>query len=223
MSRSANPNPTATSIPTEFPLNNIKITDVCDAYVVPRNLNALQTATISIFGVNTIGPVGYYQANGTQVSAGTSQTTISLGQFRGAFNKSCLGNMAGQNVSNTNGVSGSGVQAVTGFNGSYYKLRGKHFYELTINFYAQGNPQGTAISAGYNSQNFTVSYEGVTVYTGGQVGSHTFNALGGAGETIPGQLSISCSTNASNNVGVQANASASWTYNVTTNGISGPN
>jgi hypothetical protein len=222
MSRSANPNPAATNIPTEFPDNNIKLTDVCDEYSVSRNLNALQTRVVTIFGANFALPAKYYKKDGTEESAGASGTTISLGQFRGAYSKECTGNMADQNVSNTAGSGGHGVQAVVGFNTCSYILRGKHFYKLTINFYAQGNAQGTAASAGYNSQSFTVTYRGATAYTGSGVQTHVLNDLGGAGENIPGQLVISCSTNASNNLGDQASASTSWTYNVNYYGISGP-
>lgn len=221
-SQSTTPNPAATFIPTRLPTGSISVTDVCDAYQVARNLRALQTRTITFPIVGTINvPVGYYTPDGTQGSAGTSGS-ISLGQFRGVYTIACSGNMSDQSASATAGFAGHGVQAVVGFNNCSYTINGEHFYELKINFYAQGNAQGTAASAGYNSQNFSVSYRNISAYTGNQVQSHTFNDLGGAGANMGGQLSITCSTNASNNLGDQVSVSATWVYNVNYNGITGP-
>jgi hypothetical protein len=218
MPYSLNPNPAPNNRPIKFSSGQISIKDVCDTYSVSRNLNALQTRIVNIFGSNFTVPVNYYSADSTEGSAGSSQTTISLNQFRGKYSSKCTGSFAGQNGSEAASSAGHGVQSTVAFSGSYV-IQGERIKSITLNFSAGHNPQGSLNTISASSESITLTANGSQLHTGNASIQLDLNVT--IGTSIP--LSVKCYSYSKNTYGDEASIDVTWQYIVTPYGITGPN
>jgi hypothetical protein len=182
----------------------ISLKQVCDAYNVAYNMNAL------------IGNV-YFDSPTDSTTSTIIKTPVELGQFRGKY-VSSTGTLQSQEAFAQDGYAGHGIEARSGFNNASYTLTNGKVTNLTLNFYLNNRATGSAISGGNNSPNITILQNGISipaVLQDNTTGSKTviMNAT---------TFTISVSGNASNNWGDQASASGSWSYSVTKTGVSGP-
>jgi len=185
------------------------------AFASPLDLSTLCTAygkspqNLASFA----GSVYYTGGSTGDVSTGTTVSLpVSLGNFSGKYITS-IGTLAGQYTQN----SFAGIQGEMGFDNASYKLTDGKLLYLTLNLYINTRNQGAGSGAGYNSQVTQITVGGNLIYSSGNLGVQTFNISPPAS----GTLIIYVVTNISGSLG-QGSLFDTWTYSITSTGLSGP-
>jgi len=144
-----------------------------------------------------------------------STNSINLGNFRGKYITS-IGTLASVNHSDSAARDLHGVAGNIGFNGAKVKYRGDYISELSLNFYANAQHQGSAVSAGTNSEVIVITgiiKEETTKYAQGGLG--VYNVIF-AKETTG--IIIAFQANMSNNLGLQKSFGKTLNYTIKSDG-----
>ena len=199
---------TGSGVSTPFPSTSISLINVSQACGVGSSFSGYRMSGL-------IGKSVYSSPN--DPSTGTViGSSPQLSVFRGKYVGSG-GTLAGQEAFGQDGRLGHGVESRAGFNNASYTISNGKVISLSLNFYLNDRGTGSSSSSGTNSPNISIRQNGSStpVFQDSSTGSKTVTLSATT-------FTISLSGNASNNWGDQASASGSWTYNVTTTGLSGP-
>ena len=184
-----------------FAGSNLKLSDVTTAYGVTSLLNMR-------------GKTSYGSSSDPSTGIQVGSANVNLSSFFNRFITSS-GTFGSQEAFAQAGSGGHGVEARCGFNTVSYTVTNGLVTRLNLNFYLNDTKTGTAVSSGSNSPAIQIFQNGTLVFQDRSTGSKTVTMNAST-------FTINVSGNASNNLGDQASASGSWTYNVITTGVSGP-
>ena len=184
-----------------FPTGDITLSEICDEYSVQKSISALR------------GKI-YYYANGTSTLV-PSSGDVGINQFKGKYHSTTQGTLANQQVNHSNsGFWDGGVSGYINFTNASYTVIGNTLVSLTLRFSEGGGNSGATSWSGNNSTNITVKFDNQIIST--SIGLKTFTV------SATSTLAISIFNQSSNNLGCQSGGGRTYTYNISSSGLSGP-
>jgi len=190
-----------------FATENITLKDICAAYSVSKNINALRGKL-------------YYTASGTEVTI-PSSGEVDIGQFKGKYKSVLNGTLSnktanGENVDRYTSwigitITNDAVYGSVGFNTASYVIAGNTLISLTVNFVQGSSTGGASSSSGNNSPNVYIVADGTTISSA--MGGQTFTL------SATSTLDIHAWSQASTNLGRQSSQGGSWKYKISSSGL----
>lgn len=204
---------------TRFPSTNIALSQICDAYGVPRNINSLRGRTYWSRPAVSSGPL-----TPTTVPA---NGPVNMGQFLGNYtgNPYVTLPLASQqgtaNASNTFAGISDQVGGSIGFNNASYVMDLTNpstptLFFIEFSFFQTSSYGGAASSSGNNNTGTAISVDGTPLRVNNTIGYnvYSFNVIFPRNSVV-----ISGACNASNNLGTQCSPSFSATYSIGPSGL----
>ena len=182
-----------------FAAGEITLNDICNAYNVSKNMNALRGKT-------------YYSASGVS-STVPSTGSINMGLFRGKYYGRTTGSIADQQANgNASGYWDGPVSGRVGFNSTSFTIIGNTLTSFSIEFYVGGGAGGATWHTGNNSTSISVTFDN-DIYAVG-TGNQSFTGLSATSTLI-----IQTYTQSTNNLGCQCSAGATYRYTISNSGL----